>query len=160
MHLQADAAGAADIRRLSCARQPSWVTHMVGATGPLQGGQPRGRQAFTFPQSKHPKRARQKVLDLLWPGPESHQTSLLPYSWSKHRACLGPGERAEVRAFNKQRSKDLQTCFKSSSVSIFIFYLLRATPTAYGGSQARGQVRVTAASLHHSYINAGSKPHP
>ena len=28
---------------------------------------------------------------------------------------------------------------------------------AYGGSQAGGQVRATAASLHHSHSNAGSK---
>ena len=36
--------------------------------------------------------------------------------------------------------------------------LFRATPAAYGGSQARGQIRATAASLHHSYSNTGSEP--
>ena len=34
--------------------------------------------------------------------------------------------------------------------SFFFFLVLRATPTAYGGSQARRQIRATAASLHHS----------
>jgi len=34
----------------------------------------------------------------------------------------------------------------------------RATPAAYGGSQARGPIRATAASLHHSHSNTGSKP--
>ena len=41
----------------------------------------------------------------------------------------------------------------------FFFLRFRATPVAYGGSQARGQIRDTAASLHHSHSNAGSKPH-
>ena len=38
---------------------------------------------------------------------------------------------------------------------LFCFLLFRATPMAYGGSQARGP----AASLHHSHSNAGSEPH-
>ena len=36
----------------------------------------------------------------------------------------------------------------------FVFCLFRATPTAPGGSQARGQVGVVAASLRHSHSNA------
>jgi len=41
----------------------------------------------------------------------------------------------------------------------FFFYLFfRATPEAYGSSQASGQVRATAASLHHKHSNAGSEP--
>jgi len=36
--------------------------------------------------------------------------------------------------------------------------LFRATSTAYGGSQARGQIRATVASLRHSHSNAGSEP--
>ena len=35
----------------------------------------------------------------------------------------------------------------------FLFLLFRATPTAYGGSQARGLIRVTAASLYYSHRN-------
>ena len=34
--------------------------------------------------------------------------------------------------------------------------LFRATPSAYGGSQARGRIRAAAASLHHSHSNARS----
>ena len=41
----------------------------------------------------------------------------------------------------------------------FLFCLFRASPTAYGGFQARGQIRATATSLHHSYSNARFKPH-
>ena len=35
----------------------------------------------------------------------------------------------------------------------------RAVPAAYGGSQARGRIGATAASLHHSHGNAGSELH-
>ena len=34
-----------------------------------------------------------------------------------------------------------------------------ATLTAYGSSQARGQIRAVAASLHHSHSNMGSELH-
>ena len=41
----------------------------------------------------------------------------------------------------------------------YVFILLfRATPAAYGGSQARGLIRATAAGLPHSYSNARSEP--
>ena len=39
-----------------------------------------------------------------------------------------------------------------------LFLLFRATPKAYGGSQARGTVRATAAGLHHRHSNIRSKP--
>ena len=40
----------------------------------------------------------------------------------------------------------------------FFFCLFKAPPTAYGGSQTRGQTRAVATGLHHSHSNAGSKP--
>ena len=44
-----------------------------------------------------------------------------------------------------------------SFIYLFIYFLLfRATSVAYGGSQARGQIGATVASLHHSHV--GSKP--
>ena len=46
---------------------------------------------------------------------------------------------------------------------LFIYFLsfvfFRAVPMAYGGSQARGQIRDIAASLHHSYSNSGFESH-
>ena len=43
---------------------------------------------------------------------------------------------------------------------IHLFILLfRATPMAYGSSQARGQIGATAASLRHSHSNARSQLH-
>ena len=40
----------------------------------------------------------------------------------------------------------------------FIFNLFRAALMAYGGSQARGQIGATDASLHHSHSNARCEP--
>ena len=40
-----------------------------------------------------------------------------------------------------------------------LFFLSRATPTAYGSSQARSRIRSAVASLHHIHSNAGSKLH-
>ena len=39
------------------------------------------------------------------------------------------------------------------------FCRFRAKPTAYEGSQARGQIGATAAGLGHSHSNTGSEPH-
>ena len=46
---------------------------------------------------------------------------------------------------------------KYSLFFFFFFDLFRATPVAYGGSQARGLIGATAAGRCHS--NTGSKPH-
>ena len=51
----------------------------------------------------------------------------------------------------------IQGGFTGFCFVLFCFCLFRATPMAYGGSQARGQIRVVAASLHHSHSNAGSQ---
>ena len=41
-----------------------------------------------------------------------------------------------------------------------LFFLsFKATPVAYGGSQARGLTGAVTASLHQSHSNAGSKLH-
>ena len=43
--------------------------------------------------------------------------------------------------------------------SCFVFCLFRAAPTAYGSSQARGQIGVVVLGLHHSHSNAEYEPH-
>ena len=53
---------------------------------------------------------------------------------------------------------------QSKAVFSFPFFLVflfvfRAAPKAYGGSQARGQIRATAAGLCHSHSKSGSEPH-
>ena len=40
---------------------------------------------------------------------------------------------------------------------LLLFLLFRATPAAYGGSQARGGIGASAAALRHSHV--GSEPH-
>ena len=42
-------------------------------------------------------------------------------------------------------------------VFIYLFLLFRASPEAYGGSQARGQIGAVAAGLHRSHSNARSE---
>ena len=44
-------------------------------------------------------------------------------------------------------------------IIVFILIFFRAPHVAYGSSQARGLIRDTAAGLHHSHSNAGSKMH-
>ena len=39
----------------------------------------------------------------------------------------------------------------------FVLVFFRASPTAYGGSKARGQIGVVAAALRHSHSNARSE---
>ena len=45
-----------------------------------------------------------------------------------------------------------------SLLNLFIL-LFRAEPVAFGGSQARGHIGATAASLGHSHSDVGSEPH-
>ena len=45
----------------------------------------------------------------------------------------------------------------SSTCSLF-FFLFTSVVAVYGGSQARGQIRAAAASLHHSHSNTRSEP--
>ena len=46
-----------------------------------------------------------------------------------------------------------------NAISFYVFILcFRATPAAYGSSQARGWIRATSAGLHHTHSNTGSKP--
>ena len=52
---------------------------------------------------------------------------------------------------------------KRDGKNLFTYFCLfafsRATPVAYGGSQARGLIGAVATSLLQSHSNVGSKPH-
>ena len=51
----------------------------------------------------------------------------------------------------------LYACFSSFSFILSFFWgLFRASPVAYGNSQAKGRIRASAAGRHHSYSNAGA----
>ena len=43
-------------------------------------------------------------------------------------------------------------------IILFIYFFFKATPTAYGSSQAKGLIRAGAAGLCHSHSNVGSEP--
>ena len=64
---------------------------------------------------------------------------------------------------NKKRLATLKNChFLSLFVCVCVcvcMCVFRATPTAYGVSQARGRIGAVAAGLHHSHINARPEPH-
>ena len=49
--------------------------------------------------------------------------------------------------------------YRFFSSFLFFSFLFRVIPVAYGSSQARGQIRAAAASLHHNQGNARSEPH-
>ena len=49
-------------------------------------------------------------------------------------------------------------CHMNFWICLFIFFFFfRVVPAAHGGSQSRGRIGATAAVLHHSHSNTGSK---
>ena len=78
-------------------------------------------------------------------------------------------EDSALRAQRRQLHLGLPTCHIPTKRMVFfpnqclhfhniLFCFLRAAPTVYGDSQARSQIGVVAASLHHSHSNARSEP--
>ena len=64
-----------------------------------------------------------------------------------------------IKNFLLVKCQTLKGVFKYSLfLFLFLFLLFRATLMAYGSSQARAQIRATAACLHHRRGNALSKP--
>ena len=57
----------------------------------------------------------------------------------------------------------LYSLIRNSLLHLFFYFIFwsffRATPTAHGGSQARGQIGARTAGLHHSHSNTGSELH-
>ena len=91
--------------------------------------------------------------------------SLQVYSLSFHP--LWVFGRAKVLNFDEIQfisfPKDLLLCFpymflKNSYLFIYVIYLFRATPVAYGSFQARDRIRAAADGLHHGHSNARSEP--
>ena len=86
--------------------------------------------------------------------PQDLWISFLSSTWSTRKSQLGPGGEKH------DSSPDLHPDVLPSLTAIaydhlFIYFL--AVPTAYGGSQARGRIRDTAAG--HSHSSTRSKPH-
>ena len=66
---------------------------------------------------------------------------------------MGPNLTQKV-LHSKGKEKTIQRMGENLCKGLFF----RAVPAAYEGSQARGQITATAASLHHSHSNKGSEP--
>ena len=81
--------------------------------------------------------------------------AVIPGGWSpltklwKRNFSVGP-------IFKKATKFGFILCFY---FYIYLFSLFRATPLAYGGSQARGPIGAVAASLCQSHSNSGSELH-
>ena len=122
---------------------------------PLPYGKPKPREAKLLAQSPHSQgtlSCRPVSTERL--GSRSCcclASSLLP--------CLQRAPRSACPATMPRTSAgSRQHCpFFFPSSSLFAFS--RAAPWAYGGSQARGRIRATAAGLHHSHSRVGSEPH-
>ena len=59
----------------------------------------------------------------------------------------------EIPSEISQKEKDKYHMF------YFVLFCFRVTLAAYGGSQARGRIGATAASLHYSHSNARCEPY-
>ena len=71
-----------------------------------------------------------------------------------HRAQLQLGSDHWPRSFHMPQAQPKKKVF-----CFFFFLLFRASPMAYGHSQARGELRATAADLCHNHSNEGSDTH-
>ena len=81
--------------------------------------------------------------------PLPYVTSLLPAQAPPHLL---------MEDFLQRSQSPLQILFFFFFFFFFFFCIFRATPVAYGGSQAKGPIGATAASLYHCHSNMGSKP--
>ena len=78
--------------------------------------------------------------------------------------CAGLGMKLRPSA---PKMSPIPLCHSGNSYCCYIYLFIylgflffpRAAPVAYGGSQARGPVRATAAGLHHSHNYSGSLTH-
>ena len=77
-------------------------------------------------------------------------THIMPRSWLCKRSIVNP-----LMCSPLSQKTYIKLCCDFFSLS---FSLFRTTPVAYGSSQARGQIRDIAASVHHSHSNVGSEP--
>ena len=80
-----------------------------------------------------------------------------------HRRCLSLGNSARhARGATSAFHIWDNCCWFCNGIFFFFFFFglfLRATPSACGGSQVRGQIGAVAAGLRHSHSNAGFLTH-
>ena len=92
---------------------------------------------------------------------------LLPWRWLSSAVIRLVHLKREYSSFlERYKSSQALIILRHPLKQFILFYLFIfclfgiswATPTAYGGSQARGLIRAVATSLYQSHSNAGSKP--
>ena len=150
-------------------KKPVW--HSCGGEGQLEAGllvshQPRVRPARQ--QARHPDTKLPFMRGLVGkqsnicngkfsPIPHRH-SSLVPQSrMASNKQAHQTGKENQPQARQHPKETDsLGSNQGACAVSVCLFF--RATPAAYGGSQATGPIGDTVAGLCHSHSNAGSKP--
>ena len=89
----------------------------------------------------------------------------LPHTYSKIRIKTNKQKNPSASVFSNFKAYlfiQLKYCSFTMCYCVsflFFFCLFRATPTTYGGSQARGLMGAVVACLHQSHSNQGSEPH-
>ena len=78
-----------------------------------------------------------------------------PFSCSYSHRCIMTSHLGII-CISLMADDNIVSCAHLLFVFFPVFCLFKAAPLLYGGSQARGLIRATAASLHHSHCNAGS----
>ena len=76
-----------------------------------------------------------------------------PLAWEPPCAT---GAAQEMAKRPKKKEREKTNFYKFFCLFVLLFF--RASPSTYGGSQARGLIGGTAAGLRHSHSNARSKP--
>ena len=79
-------------------------------------------------------------------------------TWLKFVSSRGCSQHLEMQSPQPKVSREDMVGKRGLFIYLFIC-LFRAASVACGGSQARGQIRAVAISLHHSHSNTGSLTH-
>ena len=126
----------------------------------------RERGSYSFPLSCHKRTMKNNTCNISF----FHSTDVLQISYYIPFTFLEAGDLMMKKrqkslfiklifqsVINRTQCKEFPLSQENSLVIRFYFILFRATPVAYGSSQAKGQIGAAAADLHHS--NARSETH-
>ena len=100
------------------------------------------------------RRGSDPTLLWLWRRPVA-TAPIQPLAWEPPYAAGAAQEIATTTTKDKKTKKTKKQNKTRIPISVFLF-LFKATPVAYGRSQARGQIGAVAAGLYQSHSNSGS----